>query len=1111
MVSFILGTAIDNFDKPLIEKFNNTKKNEIILIVPEQYSFSAEKNIYSLFQNSNKKINVFSFSRLAHYIFKNYGGLAGEYADALSKITIMNLILYELRDKLKIYSKSINKPGFAETLLTTIEEIKNNGLSPADFYLKINLINDDNLKLKSDDFLKIFEAYNAHLNASYRDPLDDLARANKICTENDFFLDKEIYFDKFLSFSGAQLNFIKTMISQTDISFALYYKKDDQLFETTKNTMDKITSIANLNNVKINYPIFIKDKVNKPLSLIELEKNILRIKKQDAKTIKQTPDNIKVFIAPNEYDEVNCVLSEVISLVQKGMNLSDIVILTRNLKDYKNALLSTLKKYNIPYFIDEISSAEQMQLINLCYSIIDLANNFTIESCLQILKSDLTCFNTEEISIFENYLYTWKIDFKTIRQPFINNPRGFIPQNNKKPQDDSNLQTAQKVRELLIKAIDLLKSSKNNAKSISNNILKSLDILGVKKRIQEEILINDSPLSQEYDIRKQWDILIHILETIVHITKDIEISIKEYMFLFLGAIKNIDVGQIPQSLNCLLIGSAERTITNNPKATFIIGANDGIFPYISNFTGIFSNNDRVKLENVGINLSKTLMEKDAEERLIAYKALCSSFEYLYVCARTSDVSGNTIYPSEVIADLTKIYGNDIVNYTENRNIISYCLTDNSAFMQLAYHYNDNTKESESLKAYFNSNSNYSKQIADIEKNNDVSYIKLKDSNLCRSIFPKTISPSQIEQFYRCPFSYYCKYGLKIKPRVKTDLDSPSIGLIVHYILEKVVSDDHFLNMSSDKINEKIKSELKNYLINQFSGEIGKSARFMQIYSNLEKTLNELCNNIKQELMSSKYRPVKFEYDISNNSKVSELTVKIDDKNIVKVGGKVDRIDTWVIDGKTYLRIIDYKTGNKSIDFADLYQGLNLQMLIYLFSIYINGKAEFGDIIPAGILYIPAFGNMKKYVVSSRNPDKNQVRDIIQKGFRSNGLLLDSIENIKAMEKIEPGGTGNFIPIRISKDNIIYKKDSDKMLVSKFQLDSLFLFVENQIKKMYRSLLKGMIDQAPVAMSKGASIACDYCDYKSICNSDNLKLNPNITKLTKDEFFNMLAREINEKI
>ncbi|MDE5853358.1 MAG: hypothetical protein K2G97_04865, partial [Oscillospiraceae bacterium] len=181
------------------------------------------------------------------------------------------------------------------------------------------------------------------------------------------------------------------------------------------------------------------------------------------------------------------------------------------------------------------------------------------------------------------------------------------------------------------------------------------------------------------------------------------------------------------------------------------------------------------------------------------------------------------------------------------------------------------------------------------------------------------------------------------------------------------------------------------------------------------------------------------------------------------------------------------------------------------SIYINGKAEFGDIIPAGILYIPAFGNMKKYVVNSRNPDKNQIRDIIQKGFRSNGLLLDSTENIKAMEKIEPGSTGNFIPIRISKDNIIYKKDSDKMLVSKFQLDSLFLFVENQIKKMYKSLLKGMIDQAPVAMLKGTSIACDYCDYKSICNSDNLKQNSHITKLTKDEFFNMLAREINEKI
>ncbi len=1103
MVSFILGTGNSDFITHLNQQIKKSNKKDIIIIVPEQYSFSAEKYVRFNLNELDKNINVFSFKRLTHYVFKKYGGLAGEYASKVSKISIVNLILYEFKDKFKIYSKLMYKPGFSEMLLDSIEQIKNSGISITNLQSKLQTLTDKNLKLKTSEFLQIFFAYNSYLKAYYRDSSDDIARANKIANENNFFYEKEIYFEKFLSFSGAQFQFIDTMINQTDVSFSLYHEDKEPLFETTRSTINKIKYMAKQKNIKFQNFI-VNTMLPKSPEIYVAEKNILRTKPISANDKYESVENINIIIAKNKYEEVNYVLSEIIHLIQKGMKYSDIVLLTRSLNKYKNVLINALKNYNIPYFIDETSSAENMQLINFCYNLLSLTDSFNIETCLSLLNLDLTLFTTEEISIFENYIYTWNIDSKTIKNEFKNNPRGFIPKGSVDSNDEINLKIAEKVRATIIEAVNIVKLSNDSSKEIAVNILKALELLGVKDYVKTHEC-SDQDITN--NLTMQWNILIDILETIYKITKDISISKKQYKLLFENATKNIDTGQIPKTLNSLLIGSVERTIVDNPQATFIIGANDGEFPYNSTSSGIFTNNDLIKFEKIDIKFGNTILEKDSLERLIAYRTICFPSKLLYISAKTSDIGESNVYPSEIISDLIKIFGDKIVHYIDEKDIIFQCLTDKSAFLQLSHHLNDHSKESESLKEYFNTNKNYSNHVSIMNSTQNNKQLKKLPDNF----FPKTISPSQIEQFYKCPFSYYCKYGLKIKPRSQTNLDSPNIGLIVHYILEKVVSTPCFFDMPKDEIKTNIENQLSKYIDNNLGGKKNKSAKFIQICNNLIKILLELCENIKNELNLSKYKPIKFEYEISNSSKTKCLKVPINYDFSIYVGGKIDRIDMCTINNKKYIRIIDYKTGNKSINFTDLQRGLNLQMLIYLFAIYQNGEEEFGDFVPAGILYMPATGTMKNYAISERNPSDEKIKETIKKGFRKNGLILNSPENIEAMEKIEGGNYGQYIPLRISKDGKIFKNDAEKFLISKFELDSLFVFVKNQIKNMYRSLLDGVIEQAPISISENKTISCDYCDYKEICNPENIKNVPNIKHIAKSEFFDILSEEIRTKL
>ena len=377
------------------------------------------------------------------------------------------------------------------------------------------------------------------------------------------------------------------------------------------------------------------------------------------------------------------------------------------------------------------------------------------------------------------------------------------------------------------------------------------------------------------------------------------------------------------------------------------------------------------------------------------------------------------------------------------------------------------------------------------------------------MLPNVISPSQIEQFYKCPFSYYCKYILKIRPLSKIDLNAMNIGLIIHHILEKIISLPCFLDLTQNELKCHIKNHIKIYVKNNFGGIENKSAKFKQNVKNLIKIMIKSLENIKNELSSSKYKPIRFEYEISDHSKTKCLKIPVNDNISIHIGGKIDRIDMCNINQKKYIRIIDYKINNKSINFTDLNRGLNLQMLIYLLAIYENGKGEFGQFVPSGVLYVPVSRAMNNYSIFCRDPEPKQVEKVINKGFVRSGLLLNLPESIAAMEEIKPGNSGQYLPLRVSKDGKIYKSDEEKALISEIQMNYVFIFIKNQIKKMFDALLNGMICQMPNILDCNDKY-CDYCDYIEICDPKNVNSVSKPIKLSKDDFFDILTKEIKTK-
>lgn len=110
-------------------------------------------------------------------------------------------------------------------------------------------------------------------------------------------------------------------------------------------------------------------------------------------------------------------------------------------------------------------------------------------------------------------------------------------------------------------------------------------------------------------------------------------------------------------------------------------------------------------------------------------------------------------------------------------------------------------------------------------------------------------------------------------------------------------------------------------------------------------------HIMEELSQSEFFVADCELKIGED--IPSYTIVLPDGHKIAVCGSVDRVDIMPRADITYLRIIDYKTGTKQFKLSDILYGINLQMLLYLHSIEASGCDKYGEIVPAGILYMPA--------------------------------------------------------------------------------------------------------------------------------------------------------------
>ncbi len=1074
MLRFIIGTNENARRKALYEHIGEEKSS--FLIVPEQFSFESEKLLDEfLGPEKAKNVEVLSFSRLCNSIFRAFGGIAGEYTDDTAKLLLMGAALSACGESLSYYKKNIHGAPFIKKLVQADSELKNAGLSSDDLLRFAE--KGGTLGEKAADLSTVFELYNSMLEKSYIDPLTDIKRACEILSENDFFSDKAVFLDNFTGFTGSEYRMLRAILEQSplvEISLCCDGIFDRTggtgLFSKTQRTAGKLEKIAKECGAKVHTPLFAEDeKDERPEAIIDLEENFLC----GASPKGTNSGEVRLVSCRDPYDEAAYAAVMARSLAEKhGYRWRDMAIIARDLSPYDHALPAAFKRAGIPLHMDkaaDLSAHPLSAFISAALS--SCRSNFAFPEVMRILKTGILPLSEEEIAEFENYCFIWNIRGRLFTQPFSGNPEGFREFT---PEDNEKLERINALREKIIAPLEKLrgKISGANGKEFSEAFYEYLCDCkvteGLRRLYDELYTIGETAEAENLD--SFWSFTVEALDKITAALGEVRLEGDTMGRLFEAVLAEAKIGILPHTLDCVSAGTADRMRPSDIKAVFIMGLCDGVFPAAPTNTSLFTESERKLMAEEGFELGEGENDKLLSERMYAYTAFTSASERVFASYPVYDIAANAQNPSMLTDRLRESVVGLLEESTDTFTEDFWLCSESFAFEHLASFGKKSTPASEAIRKYFSEKPEWDSRAQKLGNLVLAENFTLEKPENAEKLFGENFrfSPSKIETYERCPFSYFLRSGLVLKERQKAELSPLSAGTLIHYVLQQVISahgGSRIAELSDEELRLEIETVLREYLESVMSGEKDKTARFMYLYRRTGSFLFKLLRRIGEEFALSEFEPYSFETKLGGDE-VGLYLLETPDGKKIAVEGTIDRVDVLNRNGERWVRVVDYKSGTKKFELCDVFYGINIQMLVYLFSVWKNGRGNLSGSEPAGVLYMPA----KDFVLSG---ERNSTTEDIKKEFFSttkmNGLLLDDEAVLNAME---PGLKGIYIPVKASKNGY------SGSIATLAELGKIKAHIDSLLIGMADELSCGKIPAMPYR--KNGELSCGFCPYKAIC-------------------------------
>ena len=1072
-----------------------------LFLVPDQFTMQTQMDLVKESPNGGiMNIDVLSFGRLTHRIFEETGYGRKPVLDDTGKSLVLRKVASSVQEELPVLSKNLNKIGYIHEIKSAISEFKQYGLSVervgelAEFSK-----NRGTLYYKLKDLKTLYQAFDTYVAERFITTEDTLALLSRAVHESKIMKNSVVIFDGFTGFTPIQYRLIAELMELSRIVIVSVtlgegenpYRimGEQELFYLSKKTVRDLQKWAQKRNVRQAEDVYLGKgglpRFRESRELAHLEKQLFRYPlKPYEESQKDSIPAIQIREAMSPAGEVRgaCILIKKLVLEQ-NYSYRDIAVVTGELETYGDFFEREAATYDIPVFIDRTRGILLNPFLEYIRSALRIVlQNFSYESVFHYLRSGLADFTMEETDLLENYILATGIKGR------------------KKWGELFTRNATEQINELRARLYGQMTPLLQKQETASGYV-KALYEFIVVGRIQEKLLTFEEQFraDREEERAKEYAqiyrLVMELLNQIEGLLREEAMTLQEFADILDSGFTEIEVGTIPGGVDRVIVGDMERTRLNQVKVLLFLGVNDGNIPRNANKGGIISDIDREFLKDSDIELAPTPRQQMFTQRLYLYMNMTKPSERLYLSYARISSDGKTLRPSYLIDTVKALfpcaYQGNLMEGKESvterimgkKDALPYVaeelreraqgraggMTDEEFFSLCRIYWEDSAFRGQMEKLLQAAYEHYEH--------------KPLGAMIARMVYGTVLenSVSRLERYAACAYAHFLQYGLNLKEREVFQLENTDLGNIYHEVLE-VFSHrlkEHgytWLDFPKEEGEQLLWEALENCSMQYGETILYSSARYQYMIERMYRILKRTIWALKEQLKSGKFQPEAFEMSFSRVENLDAVNITLSEEEKMKLRGRIDRLDTCEDEDHIYVKVIDYKSGNKKFDLAAVYYGLQLQLIVYM-----NVAAEMmkkshpdKEVVPAALLYYHVNDPMIK---SEEELSPEQVNDQLLKELRMNGLVNDS-EDVIGLLDGSFATKSSIIPVERKSDGSLSARSS---VVNRQDYEVISNYVNQKMHQFGTEILQGNIEVNPC--EQGNTESCTYCTFREICAFD----------------------------
>lgn len=1094
MLHMVLGGAGCGKSAELIAAISGAFQSgaQIRTLVPEPFSYTYDKRLYDRLGAAGfNSIRTGSFRSLTAEILGEIAAAPRDAADDTVKTVILHRILRQLSkdNVLRFYGSQAEKPAFLAEMTAQLTELMQSGSSPeqlmqaaADTTAQSGVLSE-----KLFDIARIYADYLSELEAhGLRDVLCDPMTAAAAADSTGYLKGTYIFLDEFESFTGDQYAMLEIMLRDAaEVWIALRSDNIDApdytRFDAVNQTARRLRKMAKEQNIETDIRLLSTQHRYADASLAHLSRYLY-----DTKAVPyEGVPAVTICEARDATLEAEYTAAQIRQLLMQGdVRCADIMVVMHDIAAYGALLEAAFQRYEIPYFMDLRRSVLHTAVMKLPLCLLSLAYRTSTEQILLLLKTQLSPLHPAEAAEIENYAYTWDIEGMQWEKPFH-------PETD--PEGRAEI-IRQKLMPPILKLRQAARAKEGGAVSgaaLCGALYRCMEDMGIPKRVGglASHMNADGNVQGGRALRRLWNRFTELLDAMHEALADTPVTPQQLSELLTTVLRSNQIPVPPQTLDAVTVQSAAAARYDAPKIVFVLGVNEGLFPADIHASGFFSEQERMLLTGCGVALSRTVRDLCADERLIVYKTLSAPSQRLWLCYPLASENGSRLMPSALLEDvrrlLPEVMSPAYFHHADRMGAGFYVSTKAAAYNSFAEDYEVHPAERAAIREMLQQMPEEAARLERLRRTSDPGRLSVQNPQLMKQLTGETLrmSATQIENTIQCPFKGFCANGLRLYQRQKNNLNPMAAGNLVHYCMERLFREhperDDFLAMTKADLQAHAKVCAEDFLRENLGGRDARPSRFLQQYDRVTRRMTALLLHTQEEMRQSQFTPDACELVIGRvggEEGTAPFQLTLQEGTILYLDGKIDRVDIAEQDGQKYLRVVDYKTGKRQFHLGDIFYGLNLQMLLYLFAL-LDDPAQYPDAKPAGVLYMPS-GTPQ----SQEREDMKPTAEYLSEYFRMSGtVLLDR----GILTKMEKEIAGVYIPVQLAAEDAgegAPQVTGESQVFTVQQLKRLRLHAEEMVRACASLYITGDVAPRPMRKISGDfyADACAYCGYRSIC-------------------------------